>query len=85
MCMNWYAADIDYTEVTTDVTFPPMSQLPRCVDIPIIDDVILEENEVFLVQLSSSAATIAVDTATVTIIDNDGKRNYNNWHSAISS
>lgn len=71
--VNRNTVGLDFNGVATDVTFPPASQLPRCVDISISDDSILEEDEEFLVELSSSSVMQLVDTVTVVITDNDGK------------
>ena len=48
---------------------------PQCADIQLVDDSILENDETFIVILSSSdsVAMINPNTATVTISNNDGK------------
>ena len=68
----------DYTTTTQTVNFPsgssPTAQM--CIDIPIIDDNIVESNELFSVSASSSMSNVqfapGANTASVVIVDNDG-------------
>ena len=48
---------------------------PQCADIQLVDDSILENDETFLVILSSSDSVVMINpnTATVTISNDDGK------------
>ena len=76
-----FAAGGDYTPVTTDLTFNSTNAaIPQTVTIPILDDLLLEDSEVFNVTLtgSNSNATLYIlpDLTTVTIEDVDGKLNY---------
>ena len=48
---------------TTEISF----------DIKIIDDKILENKETFMLTIDSSLSDDAIDQATVTIVDDDGK------------
>jgi len=65
----------DYTQTTAPLTFLPGENL-QCVNISILDDAILESNEDFSVQLNTqdtAAVTINLNSASVTITDNDGE------------
>ena len=70
-------AGFDYTPTAVTLTFGPGNQGSMPVSIPIIDDILLENDENFQVQLSIPAAfsslAEAVDPflATVTIKDDD--------------
>ena len=69
-------AGLDFTSVTGSLVFPAHSTDSQCLDISIVDDIILEHEEEFLVELSTTEANslvIAADnnTLTVIIIDND--------------
>ncbi len=61
----------------TSLTFSS-SVTQLSVDIPIIDDLIVEGNERFQVSLATGDGDINVNPATgfVTIIENDGKHHY---------
>ncbi len=61
----------------TSLTFSS-SVTQLAVDVPINDDVIVEENERFQVSLTTGDGNVNLTPATgfVTIIDNDGKRHY---------
>ena len=54
------------------------SETQDCVQIPIVDDTVLDPNEVFRVTLTTSTAGATVrsglDSATVTITDNDQRK-----------
>ena len=67
-------AGADYEAVTTTLTFN-VSTPTQVVTIPIIDDQIVENNEFFGVTLTTfdTAVTLNLQTASVTIRDNDGK------------
>ena len=70
-------ASYDYMHHFSAESFPPGSSdnATLCVNITIRDDSALEENETFSVTLTFSAPSVMVTnpTATITIIDNDGK------------
>ena len=67
-------AAIDYTTVTAQLTFQATVTL-QCSSISIVDDTILENDEVFSVQLSTldQDVNLTPSTATVTIEDNDSE------------
>ena len=65
----------DYTSVENVLTFSPGVNESCTTIIPIVDDSVLESNEVFSVTLSTTDSDVSLDpiSATVTILDNDGK------------
>ena len=64
-------ADDDYTSASGTLTFTP-SDTTRTISVPTVEDTIREEDETFSVTLSNPAgATLADDTATGTITDDD--------------
>ena len=67
-------AAIDYTTVTAQLVFLPTVIL-QCSSISIIDDTILENDEVFSVQLSTldPDVNLTFSTATVTIENDDSE------------
>ena len=67
-------AAIDYTTVTAQLTFQATVNL-QCSSISIIDDTILENDEVFSVQLSTldPDVNLTPSTATVTIENDDSE------------
>ena len=71
-----YAAGIDFNSTTSSLLFTPTnSGDPQCTDISIVDDTILENDEVFSVELSTNDLDVDFETASamVTISDNDGR------------
>ena len=70
---SMHYAESDITSTVLTVMFEP-GQLEAIVRIPIVDDPIAEEIEIFAVVLSTNASDVVFsdDVATVTIIDNDG-------------
>jgi hypothetical protein len=64
---------LDYTATSNTVTYTA-GQVMRCVTIPILEDTISEENEVFNVLLTSDDPNVSSGTPTagVTITDVDG-------------
>ena len=64
----------DFTRITAELTFQATVAL-QCSSISIVDDNILENDEVFSVQLSTLDPDVNVtrSTATVTIVNNDGE------------
>ena len=77
--LHWYpfAGVEDYSPVSNiELLFQPASaSQPQCVDIQLVDDSVLENNETFLVTLSSSDSAVLTNpnAATVTINNDDGK------------
>ena len=65
----------DYTLVENVLTFSPGVNESCTTIIPIVDDSVLENDEVFSVTLSTTDSDVSLDpaSATVTILDNDGK------------
>ena len=57
------------------LTFSPGVNESCTTIIPIVDDTVLENDEVFSVTLSTTDSDVSIDpsSATVTIVDNDGK------------
>ena len=55
---------------------PPQANDPQCVDISITNDDILEDNEVFIIELHTTDQDVTLDpqNATVTILNEDRKR-----------
>ena len=66
------AADVDFITTSAVLTFNASTPL-QCDQVIIIDDGILENNEIFIVQLESSddAVNVSLNSAPVTIIDDD--------------
>ena len=63
----------DYTYVTMTVTFAP-GQTVESVNVPITDDNTVESTEMFTATLTTTQSNVMIggDTATVTILDDDG-------------
>ncbi|WP_108663013.1 Calx-beta domain-containing protein [Acuticoccus kandeliae] len=65
------ATSADFTAVNTTVTFAP-GETSATVHIPVTDDELVEENEIFRVRLSGAdGATIGDAEATITIVSDD--------------
>ena len=70
---------VDYTFITTSFTFPTGSQIGtrQCINVPIIDDIAVENTEVFHLRLSTSDPRVQLSSicnrATINIYDNDGE------------
>ena len=64
----------DFNSISMQITFGP-EQLSAAVQVPIVNDTIIENTEMFTATLSTAEINVMIidDTATVTIIDNDGK------------
>ena len=62
----------DYNETTVDVEFIVGDDTEMCLNITIEDDVIVENDEDFLVIASSTSSGLEFGQATVTIEDNEG-------------
>ena len=65
---------MDYTITSSNLTFST-TMSSQTVTIPILEDTIVEDSETIIVTLTSAdpAATLNPQSATVTIVDNDGK------------
>ena len=69
---------MDFTSVTAQLTFQPsQADVLQCEDVPIQQDTILEINESFTVELSTTDLDVILDpqSATVTIMDTDSMYN----------
>ena len=68
------AADFGELDPPQTLTFTS-TQSTDCVDIPIVDDILIENTEVFNVELNSNdfQVIINIGSALVLIADNDGK------------
>ena len=68
------SAGSDYTTISQQVTFLGAGSTRAAVRVPILDDSSIENNEIFTGVLSSSEPNVAIgdETATVTILDDDG-------------
>ena len=69
---------LDFNLVTAQLTFQPsQADVPQCEDVPIQEDTILETNESFTVELSTTDPDVILDpqSATVTIFDDDSECN----------
>jgi hypothetical protein len=63
-------AGADYTATTGTLTFAAGETVTR-ITVPIVDDTAYEGDETFIVTVTSSDRQTTLDTATVTIVDND--------------
>ena len=63
----------DFIPLLETRTFDPISQEPQCALVFILDDTVLENSEVFFIQLNTTDPDITVMTASsnVAILDND--------------
>ena len=67
----------DYLSVRRDITFEPVGLLEHCVAVPIINDSVLEDAEMFTVSLESSDEVVfGLSQSTVVIADDDCKIKY---------
>ena len=66
-----FAEGGDFTTLSIVLTFDPATSR-LCKNITITDDNVPENDETFTVILTDSGITLSPDTATVTIVDNDG-------------
>jgi len=69
-----YAANMDFSTTSAVLTFNASTSL-RCEQVTITDDTILENSEMFFIQLESTdpAVNITLGSAPVTILDNDSE------------
>ena len=70
-------ADRDYSAITTNEMFPPANSSQQlCVAILLQQDMAVENNETFSIQLTTEDSQVTVspeaNTSTVTILDDDG-------------
>ena len=68
------SADQDYSPLNAELSFNPANdQQLLCMNIATTDDNLIEGNEIFFVDITTSAAQVSVDPSrlTITIIDND--------------
>ena len=65
---------LDYSLIPENIIFGPGMTGPQCQSISIIDDSILENDEVFVVSLSTMDQNVILNPSntTVTILDDDG-------------
>ena len=66
----------DYTNLATTVTFGPIDSSTKNIPISITDDDIIEEPEMFTASLIGGTGSVIPengDTATITIMDDDGE------------
>ena len=67
-------AGLDYTALSAELSFNSANdQQLLCMSVSTIDDSLVEENEIFFVDITTSAAEVSVSPSrhTVTIVDND--------------
>ena len=82
MCsLSHSPAGIDYEAVNTTLTFNE-SMLAQVMTIPILDDLIVENDKFFGVTLTTfdTAVTLRSQTANVTVRDNDSKLHCTSAH-----
>ena len=74
---NCIPHSLDYSLVPENTTFSPGMTGPQCQSISITDDSILENDEVFVVALTTTDQNVILNpnTTSVTILDNDGNVN----------
>ena len=65
---------LDYSLIPENIIFSPGMTGPQCQSVSITDDSILENNEVFMVALSTTDRDIVLSpsTTSVTIVNDDG-------------
>ena len=65
---------LDYSLISENIIFSPGLTGPQCQSISITDDSILENDEMFVVALSTADQDVILNpsTTSVTIIDDDG-------------
>ena len=76
----------DFVSKEVELTFKPGELEPKVVDFTIIDDLLVERTESFNVTLiSSSVSAVRLgEPAAVNILDNDGIRTLNLYHTKLS-
>ena len=72
-----HTENTDFLPVNTQLILIVNSGTTMCVTVDIVDDIVVETNQSFTLELSSLTPTVTVsiggDVATVTILDEDGK------------
>lgn len=85
-CLLFFSENEDYTGVNETLIFRPDLMPVMCVDLVISEDNLVEDNETFVLEITSDdPAILLVDptTAQITIINTDGK-NYTYFGMIIS-
>lgn len=74
VCLSNSRAGADFTFISQELTFA-VGDVIQCVNVTIIDDVAVEAEKVFIVEISSDDVTVVLGSSTsiVSIIDNDGE------------
>ena len=77
-------AGTDFNVTSKDISFPEgsMDGDILCIDVPITDDMALDENVTFTVSLTVTAtgdATVENTMTTVTIVNDDGQKMFLPW------
>ena len=76
-CSPYISHSLDYKLIPENITFSPGMAGPQCQSISITDDSILENDEVFVVALTTTDQNVILNpnTTSVTILDDDGNVN----------
>ena len=79
-----YAAGMDYTPVSRNLIFNAAVRT-QVVEIPIIDDLIVERSEIITLNLTSNDPAVILNpsTSTVTILDEDSKMLYVSYYALL--
>ena len=74
LCLLYISVSVDYSTVISEVTFQP-GETRITVPVPIIDDDIFEDVEIFRAHLTTTDDNVNISDsmATVSIVDNDGE------------
>ena len=74
LCLLYISVSVDYSTVISEVTFQP-GETRITVPVPIIDDDIFEDVEIFRAHLTTTDDNVNIgdSMATVSIADNDGE------------
>ena len=80
-----YAAGMDYTSVSRNLIFNA-AVTTQVVEIPIIDDLIVEHSEIINLNLTSNDPAVILNrsTSTVTVLDADSKMLYVSYCTLLS-
>ena len=68
--MNLFSGNQDYSTVSTSLTFLPgdtIGSLPRCVEINILDDDIVENEEDFTISIFSGSVIQAINVTSINV------------------
>ena len=63
---------VDFGEINVTIILIDM----ECIEIPIMDDILLEEDETFQICISDSAVQVDIGEAVVTIVDDESELQY---------